>query len=148
MDELVESIAAKIKELNGNQTVSAAFVVGGGGKIHGFIEHLCEELELPQERVALRGEEVLQEIHFVQEDIKKDPLLVTPIGICLNYYDQRNNFIFVRRLNHNVAVNFQRRIDIGQAPVHPDHCRITRFSPGNAFFAVDREINFLPPSRK
>jgi hypothetical protein len=43
----------------------------------------------------LRGEEVLKEVIFEQEDIKKDPLLVTPIGICLNYYEQKNNFILV-----------------------------------------------------
>ena len=71
-------------------------VVGGGGKIHGFTEMLADKLEIPRERVALRGEEVLKEVHFAQEEIKKDPLLVTPIGICLNYYDQKNNFIMVR----------------------------------------------------
>ena len=48
-----------------------------------------------RERVALRGEEVLQKVSFADTSIKKDPLLVTPIGICLNYYDQKNNFIFV-----------------------------------------------------
>ena len=96
VDGLTEDIAEKIKELNGGSSVSATFVVGGGGKVHGFVEHLAEELGLPNERVALRGEEVLQEIHFEQQEIKKDPLLVTPVGICLNYYDQKNNFIFVR----------------------------------------------------
>ncbi len=95
VDKLTEDIAGKIKELNGGSTVSATFVVGGGGKVHGFIDHLAAELELPKERVALRGEEVLQEIYFEQPEIKKDPLLVTPIGICLSYYHQRNNFIFV-----------------------------------------------------
>jgi len=39
---------------------------------------------------------VLREVTFEQGDIKKDPLLVTPIGICLNYYEQKNNFIMVR----------------------------------------------------
>ena len=95
VEKLTQDVAGKIKELNGGSTVSATFVVGGGGKVHGFIERLATELELPKERVALRGEEVLQEIHFEQSEIKKDPLLVTPIGICLSYYLQRNNFIFV-----------------------------------------------------
>ena len=95
VEKLTQDVAGKIKELNGGSTVSATFVVGGGGKVHGFIERLAAELELPKERVALRGEEVLQEIHFEQPEIKKDPLLVTPIGICLSYYLQRNNFIFV-----------------------------------------------------
>lgn len=96
VDKMTTEVASKIKELNGDQTVSATFIVGGGGKIHGYTEMLAKKLDLPEERVALRGEEVLQEVTFEQTEIKKDPLLVTPIGICLNYYDQRNSFIMVR----------------------------------------------------
>lgn len=95
VDKMSLEVAEKIKELNADKSVSAAFIVGGGGKIHGFTERLAEKLGLVYERVALRGEEVLQEVHFAQEEIKKDPLLVTPIGICLSYYDQKNNFIMV-----------------------------------------------------
>ena len=94
-DKMTTAVAEKIKELNGGQSVSATFVVGGGGKIHGFTEMLADKLGLPKERVALRGEEVLQEVTFEQPDIEKDPLIVTPIGICLNYYDQKNSFIMV-----------------------------------------------------
>lgn len=94
-DKMTTAVAEKIKELNGGQSVSTTFVVGGGGKIHGFTEMLADKLGLPQERVALRGEEVLQEVTFEQPDIEKDPLIVTPIGICLNYYDQKNSFIMV-----------------------------------------------------
>lgn len=93
--KITKSIATKIIELNGNKSVSAVFVVGGGGKVPAFISNLAEDLNIPKDRVALRGEEVLQEVTFLQEGIKKDPLLVTPIGICLNYYDKTNNFIFV-----------------------------------------------------
>jgi len=96
VEKITTEIAEKIKELNGDKSVSACFVVGGGGKIHGFTEMLAERLSLPKERVALRGEEVLKEVIFQQNGIKKDPLLVTPIGICMNYYEQRNNFIMVR----------------------------------------------------
>lgn len=96
VDKIASEVAAKVRELNGNKSVSACFVVGGGGKIHGFTDMLAEHLDLPKERVALRGEEVLKEVNFQQTDIKKDPLLVTPIGICMNYYEQKNNFIMVR----------------------------------------------------
>lgn len=96
VDKMTTEVAAKIKELNGDKSVSATFIVGGGGKIHGYTEMLAEKLGLPKERVALRGEEVLHEVTFLQTEIQKDPLLVTPIGICLNYYDQRNSFIMVR----------------------------------------------------
>lgn len=95
VDRITTEVANKIKELNGDKSVSATFVVGGGGKIHGFTEMLADKLELPRERVALRGEEVLQSVHFSQPEVVKDPLIVTPVGICLNYYDQKNNFIMV-----------------------------------------------------
>ena len=93
--KITTDIAEKIKELNGGKSVSAAFIVGGGGKIHGFTESLADNLGIQRERVALRGEEVMQSVHFIQEEVRKDPLLVTPIGICLNYYEQKNNFIMV-----------------------------------------------------
>lgn len=95
-EKLAFEIAEKIKELNGNKSVSATFVVGGGGKVHGFTGMLADKLDIARERVALRGEEVLQKVEFVDSAIQKDPLLVTPIGICLNYFDQKNNFIFTR----------------------------------------------------
>lgn len=93
--EITSKVAGRIKELNGGKAVSAVFVVGGGGKMKGFEETLAEGLGLPKERVALRGSEVMGQIEFLQKDIKVDSLLVTPVGICLNYYEQKNNFIFV-----------------------------------------------------
>lgn len=95
VDVIAGEIADKITELNGGKSVSAVFVVGGGGKVFGFTQAIADKLGLPHERVALRGEEVLGSIDFKQEDVKKDPLLVTPIGICLNFYNQNNNFIFI-----------------------------------------------------
>ncbi|MEG1992301.1 MAG: cell division FtsA domain-containing protein, partial [Acetivibrio sp.] len=92
---ITKSIAEKIIELNGNKSVSAVFIVGGGGKIPTFTTKLAKYLNIAAERVALRGLEVLNDIEFIQKGIKKDSLLVTPIGICLNYYEQKNNFIFV-----------------------------------------------------
>ena len=92
---ITKSVSDKIIELNGGKPVSAIFVVGGGGKIGGFVESLAEYQGLQKERVALRGSEVLGRVRFLQEDITVDSLLVTPIGICLNYYEQKNNFIFV-----------------------------------------------------
>lgn len=95
MTDITKSVADKILELNGGKPVSAVFVVGGGGKLPGFTKALAKHLGIPEERVALRGEEVMRNIFIHVPDVKKDPLLVTPIGICLNYYDQKNNFIFV-----------------------------------------------------
>ncbi len=92
---ITQNVSDRIKELNGGKPVSAIFVVGGGGKVGGFVENLAQFQGLPKERVALRGAEVLRDVTFLQKNIEVDSLLVTPIGICLNYYEQKNNFIFV-----------------------------------------------------
>lgn len=93
--EMTHSVADCIKELNGVRPVSAVFVVGGGGMIAGYTDQLAAELGIVKERVAIRGKEVMQNIVFEQEDAIRDSMMVTPIGICLSYYEQSNNFIFV-----------------------------------------------------
>lgn len=93
---ITKSVADKLIELNGGKSVSAVFVVGGGGKLPGFVNLLAEYLNIPTERVALRGQEVLQDVEYFEDDVKKDSTLVTPIGICLNFYEQKNNFIFIQ----------------------------------------------------
>lgn len=95
VDKLAETISAKIIELNGGKPVSAVFIVGGGGKNPSFTKKLSEYSKIPPERVALRGEEVLGDVQFLDDEAVKDPAIVTPIGICLNFYEQNNNFIFV-----------------------------------------------------
>ncbi len=136
VERLVKDIANKIKELNGGETVSATFVVGGGGKVHNFVKLLADELELPQERVALRGEEVLKEVHFKQQDIKKDPLLVTPIGICLNFYEQRNNFIFARFNGERIKLYDNGKLTIVDAAMEAG------FPNEQLFPRRGREINY------
>lgn len=95
IQSMASQVAEKIKELNGGKAVSAVFVVGGGGKMEGYTDRLAEELGIQKERVAVRGEEVMQSIEFMEADVVKDSLLVTPIGICMSFYEQSNNFIFV-----------------------------------------------------
>ena len=124
---ITKNIADRILELNGGQCVSAVFVVGGGGKHEGFTESLAHYLGLPNERVAIRGAEVLSQVQFEQEGIRKDSTLVTPLGICMTYYEQKNNFI-------HVMVNEQRvkLYDNGKVSVL-DACVSYGFSKDNLF---------------
>lgn len=136
VDKIAAEVAEKIRELNGNKSVSACFVVGGGGKIHGFTEMLSDHLGLPQERVALRGEEVLRTVTFQQEDIRKDPLLVTPIGICMNYYEQKNSFIMARFNGERVKLYDNNHLTIADAALAAD------FPNGDIFPKRGEAINY------
>ncbi|MCQ2499429.1 MAG: pilus assembly protein PilM [Lachnospiraceae bacterium] len=116
IEEMAEKTSSKIIELNGGKSVSAVFIVGGGGKITGYAEAVANKLGIAKERVALRGEEVMQNIIFTEET-KKDSLLVTPIGICLNYYEDSNNFIFVSFNGSRIKMYDNNNLTVGDVAI-------------------------------
>ena len=120
VQEMTKLVADCICELNGEKAVSAVFVVGGGGRIPGYTEHLAQELGIAKERVAIRGQEVMQSIEFEIENPRKDSLMVTPIGICLSFYEQSNNFIFVEFNGERVKLYDNGRLSVADAAMQSD----------------------------
>ena len=93
---LADEIGEKIKKLNGGNSTNAVFVVGGGGQVKGFTQKLAKKLGISNDRVALRGSEVLTNVVFEEENIVKTPEMVTPVGICLNGLESnKHDFIQV-----------------------------------------------------
>ena len=135
VEDMAIQAADKIKELNGDKPVSAVFVVGGGGKIPGYTEAIADKLGIARQRVALRGEEVMQQIVF-EEDIKKDSLLVTPIGICLNFYEQSNNFIFVSFNDSRIKIYDNNKLNVADAAMQ------VQFPNDGLFPKRGKELNF------
>lgn len=127
MSYIVEKVSDKITELNGGNPVSAVFVVGGGGKMPGFTELMAERIGLPKNRVKIQGAEVLRQVDFSGTGVKKDSTLVTPIGICLEYYEQKNSFIHVRVNEERIKL-----YDNGQATIL-DACIHAGFSQDSLF---------------
>ncbi|MBR1931409.1 MAG: rod shape-determining protein [Lachnospiraceae bacterium] len=117
VDNMTKQVAECIRELNGDKPVSAVFVVGGGGMVPGYTEQLAEKLGIVKERVAIRGQEVMQNIIFDMENARKDSLMVTPIGICLSYYEQSNNFIFVEFNGNRIKLYDNGRLSVADAAV-------------------------------
>ena len=120
VDKMAKDVADKLIDLNGGKPVSAVFVVGGGGKIPYYTEKLAGYLGIQPERVAIRGREVMGKIDFKDETIEKDSLLVTPIGICLSYYEQSNNFIFVTFNQERVKLYNNGRLAVVDAAMNAD----------------------------
>lgn len=114
---MTKEVADCIRELNGEKPVSAVFVVGGGGMIPGYTQALAQQLGIAGERVAIRGQEVMQAISFDMENARKDSLMVTPIGICLSYYEQSNNFIFVGFNDQRVKLYDNGRLSVVEAAI-------------------------------
>ena len=104
IEKMAKECASKIKELNGGKYVNAVFVVGGGGKMRGYTDKVAACLGIAKERVAVRGEEVLTTVDFGDTGFMKDSLYVTPVGICTNYYTQKNSFVFVNVNNERIKM--------------------------------------------
>lgn len=136
LEDMTTRVSDKIKELNGGKSVSAVFVVGGGGKVNGYTKRLSDKLGIQAERVALRGKEVMQKIEFLDTSIEKDSLLVTPIGICLNFYEQNNNFIFVSFNGQKVKLYDNKHLKVTDAAIQANF-------PNDGFFPKrGKELNF------
>ena len=112
---MAKSTADKIIELNGGKSVNAVFVVGGGGKMPSYTKHLAADLSIAPERVAIRGKEVLTTVDFNVEGFVKDSLYVTPVGICTNYYTQKNKFIFVNVNNERIKLYDNNKLTVFDA---------------------------------
>ena len=136
LDDMTTRVSEKIKELNGGKSVSAVFVVGGGGKVNGYTTMLSDKLGIQAERVALRGKEVMQKIDFLDSSIEKDSLLVTPIGICLNFYEQNNNFVFVSFNGEKIKLYDNKHLKVTDAAIQAHF-------PNDGFFPKrGKELNF------
>ena len=112
---MAKATADRIIELNGGKSVNAVFVVGGGGKMPSYVGHLAKDLSIAPERVAIRGKEVLTTVDFNIEGFEKDSLYVTPIGICTNYYTQKNKFIFVNVNNERIKLYDNNKLTVFDA---------------------------------
>lgn len=127
VDSMATLACDKIKELNGGKSVGAVFVVGGGGIVPGYTKALAKKLGLAEERVALRGKEVMNDIVFENTELTIDSLLVTPIGICLNFYEESNNFVYVSFNGTKIKLYNNNALTVMDAAMQTDF-------PSNGFF--------------
>lgn len=79
---LAQSISNEIKRLNHRHSPQAVMVVGGGSLTPTLTKELSTCLDLPENRVAIRGLDALTNVTFAT-GIPSSPELVTPIGIAI-----------------------------------------------------------------
>ncbi|WP_335695476.1 cell division protein FtsA [Sporosarcina ureae] len=76
------SIATEIKRLNHHSSPQAVMIVGGGGLTPTLTKEVSTQLDLPENRVAIRSLDALSGV-TLSEQIEASPALVTPIGIAI-----------------------------------------------------------------
>ncbi len=81
-DLLCKELAAKVLEINGVPP-SALFLAGGGSKLAGLKDKLCEALQMESGRVAIAGNNFKTHAFSEEYDLN-DPEYATPLGIVIS----------------------------------------------------------------
>lgn len=82
VQNLAQSIGEEILRLNNQIAPKAIMLVGGGSLTPDLPKELCSVLKLPENRIAVRGIDAIQNLTR-EENIPASPELVTPIGIAI-----------------------------------------------------------------
>jgi cell division ATPase FtsA len=82
VNHLAGEISKEILRLNNGKPPQAVMLVGGGSLTPGLPVQLASSLQLPANRVAVRGVDAIQNV-TVSDEVTKGPELVTPIGIAI-----------------------------------------------------------------
>lgn len=94
---LADTISQKICEYN-KKSPNAVFLIGGGSQIPGLAEFIAECLGLPQERVAVRGRDIIQNLKVNGRKLS-GPDSITPIGIAVTAQMQKGHDFFTVSVN-------------------------------------------------
>lgn len=82
IDRLAESICLEILQLNNQKSPKAVMLVGGGSQTPELPKRIAAKLQLPENRVAIRGTDAISSLS-ISAAIDNGPELVTPIGIAI-----------------------------------------------------------------
>ncbi|MEY8751867.1 cell division protein FtsA [Alkalicoccobacillus gibsonii] len=115
IQELAHKIADEILRLNG-KSPRAVMLVGGGSQTPFLPELIANALQLPADRVAVRGVDAIKQ--FVSTDEKAvGPELVTPVGIAIAAKRNPIQYVQVQVNQMNLRLFDAKKLTVGDALV-------------------------------
>jgi cell division protein FtsA len=81
VNKICDEVSNRIIELNGGKAPNAVFLVGGGAHTPGLKEILAEKLNLPAQRIAIKGREAVADCVCLDNSLGS--IGVTVLGIAL-----------------------------------------------------------------
>ncbi len=114
IDRLAESIRDEIMHLNKNKSPKAVMLVGGGSLTPELSKRLAYSLGLPENRVAIRGIDAINQVEMT-EGIQKGPELVTPIGIAVASGQTPVHYVNVTVNQKPVRLFEMKRLTVGDS---------------------------------
>ncbi len=114
IDELASNIAKQILLLNHEEAPQAVMLIGGGSMTPTLDLRISKKLDLPIQRVAIRGPDALKMITFERE-VLASPDLVTPVGIAVAATQQPIQYVTVTVNEQPVRLFDFTNITVGDA---------------------------------
>lgn len=132
---LAKTISEKILEYN-HKAPNAVFLIGGGSQIPGLTGSISSLLEIPNDRVVVRGREVISGIKFSSKRLA-GPEAITPFGIAVTAQMQRGQDFM------NVTVNGQNiRLFNSKKLIVADALGLVGFDPRKLIGRTGKSINY------
>ena len=114
VQHLATSIANEIKRLNHSTPPQAVMIVGGGGLTPTLTKEVSLQLDLPENRVAIRSLDALTGVTLA-DHIEASPALVTPIGIAIAAQRAPIHYISLTVNERNVRLFELKELTVGDA---------------------------------
>ncbi|UTR15632.1 rod shape-determining protein [Salipaludibacillus sp. LMS25] len=111
INHLADQIAREVLKLN-SRAPKAVMLVGGGSMTPHLPEKLAERLELPENRVAIRGIDAIKKLTF-EKDYDATPELVTPIGIAIAAKESPVEYISIHVNDESVRLFDIKKLTVG-----------------------------------
>ncbi|RLQ97909.1 cell division protein FtsA [Falsibacillus albus] len=112
IDKLAQAISNEIRSLNNGQPPKAVMLVGGGSLTPELPERLAHILELPANRVAIRGSDAIQGL-TIESGISSGPEYVTPVGIAIAAKKSPVQYITVQVNDRPVRLFEVKKLTVG-----------------------------------
>ncbi|WP_182201112.1 cell division protein FtsA [Paraliobacillus salinarum] len=122
IDRLATAIAKEVIALNA-KAPKAVMLVGGGSLTPHLTSHIAKKLQLPNNRVAIRGTNAIPALKF-DVDMPEGPTFITPIGIAIAAKQNPIHYISVTVNDRDVRLFDLKQLTIGDcllaAGIHID----------------------------
>ncbi|WP_100405136.1 cell division protein FtsA [Bacillus solitudinis] len=109
--KLAQTISEEILRLNG-KAPKAVMLVGGGSLTPNLAKFISQYLELPENRVAIRGLDAIKKLK-ISNELTYGPELVTPIGIAIAAKENPIEYISVRVNDQTLRLFDVKRLTVG-----------------------------------
>ncbi len=114
IEVLANSISSKILEFN-KKAPNAVFLIGGGSQIPGLTSKIANGLGINEDRVAVRGRDVIQNIKTKLKKLS-GPEAITPLGIAMMaYVQQGQDFLSVTLNGEKIRLLNSKKLNVADA---------------------------------